>query len=216
MKTEDSRQKNVVEEAMAECRPWLPFSRRARDVLATVAAVAALFGVLWWIGYSLVSGLENRLIERMDINHRELSTQIEGMHRNLSAQIERVERNLSAQIEGVGRGMVEGIEQPHQRMDRMDRRMDRIESDIDAIKKHLYRIGAVDGSEEAPAAGAPAVAKPHRSVSSMGAVQSSNESATPPSEEGKSLRWTEAAPHIAGQDSLGDLGSSGDTLPVDR
>ena len=138
------------------------------------------------------------------------------MERNLSAQIERVERNLSAQIEGVGRGMVEGIEQPHQRMDRMDRRMDRIESDIDAIKKHLYRIGAVDGSEEAPAAGAPAVAKPHRSVSSMGAVQSSNESATPPSEEGKSLRWTEAAPHIAGQDSLGDLGSSGDTLPVDR
>lgn len=98
MRIEDSRQENVVEEAMAERRPWLPLSQRDRDVLAIVVAGAALFGVLWWIGYSLVSGLENRLIDRMDTNHRELS-----------AQIEVADRERGAQIEGLERSMVEGF-----------------------------------------------------------------------------------------------------------
>ena len=156
MKTEDPSQEEVVEEAMAERRPWLPLSQRARDALATVAAVAALFGVLWWIGYSLVSGLENRLIERMDISHRELSAQIEG-----------VDRALSARIEGLERSMVEGFKQSHQRMDRMDGRMDRIESDIDriesdldAIEEHLLRIGSAIELDRSPAGIDPADAAP--------------------------------------------------------
>lgn len=151
MKTEDSRQENVVEEATAECRPWLPLSQRDRDVLAIVVAGAALFGVLWWIGYSLVSGLENRLIDRMDTNHRELSAQIEG-----------ADRERGAQIEGLERSMVEGFKQSHQRMDRiearMDGRMDRIESDIDAIEKHLLRIGSAIELDRAPAGIDPAAA----------------------------------------------------------
>lgn len=243
MKTEYPKQESVREEVTTVRRSFWASGQPGSEFLTNAVKVATVLAASWGIAYSVVSGLENRLIDRMDISHRELSAQIEGGDRELRSRIEGVERQqgvllagqgalheLSAQIEGLERSMVEGFKQSHQRMDRMDERMDRmdermdrmdgrmerIESDIDAIEKHLYRIGAVDGSEEAPAAGAPAVAKPHRSVSSMGAVQSSNDSATPPSDEGKSLRWTDAAPHIAEQDSLGDLGSSGDTLPVDR
>ena len=219
MKTEYPKQESVREEVTTVRRSFWASGQPGSEFLTNAVKVATVLAAFWGIACSVVSGLENRLIDRIDSSHRELSAQIEG-----------VDCERSAQIEGLERSMVEGFKQSHQRMDRMDERMDRmdermdrmdgrmerIESDIDAIEKHLYRIGAVDGSEEAPAAGAPAVAKPHRSVSSMGAVQSSNESATPPSDEGKSLRWTDAAPHIAGQDSLGDLGSSGDTLPVDR
>lgn len=150
MKTEDPSQDDVVEEAMTEGRTWFPLSQRGRVVRMTVIAVVIAFGAWCWMVFSWASGLENRLIDRLDLNHRELS-----------AQIERLERSMKV-----------GFKQSHQPMDRIEGRMIRIESDIDqiesnidriethvdAIEKYLHRIGTVDGSEEVPVP--PAVAAP--------------------------------------------------------
>ena len=247
MKTEYPKQESVREEVTTVRKSFWASGQPASEFLTNAVKVATVLAACWGIAYSVVSGLENRLIDRMDISHRELSAQIEGVDRKLSAQIEGVDRErgaqieglerqqgallagqgtlreLSAQIEGLERSMAEGFNQAQQRMDRMDGRMDRmegrmdrIESDIDAIEKHLYRLGAVEGREEAPAVVAPAVAKPHRSVSSMDAVQSSHESAAAPSDERKPQVWPDAASHLNGQDSPDDLGGSVDTPPVDR
>lgn len=236
MRTEYPKQESVREEVTTVRKSFWGSGQPASEFLTNAVKVATVLAACWGIAYSVVSGLENRLIDRMDISHRELSAQIEGVDRELSARIEAVERQqgvllagqgalpeLSAQIEGLERSMAEGFKQAHQRMDsmegrmdRMDGRMDRIESDIDAIEKHLYRLGAVEGREEAPAVVAPAVAKPHRSVSSMDAVQSSHESAAAPSDERKPQVWPDAASHLNGQDSPDDLGGSVDTPPVDR
>lgn len=243
MRTEYPKQESVREEVTTVCKSFWGSGQPASEFLTNAVKVATVLAACWGIAYSVVSGLENRLIDRMDISHRELSAQIEGVDRELSARIEAVERQqgvllagqgalseLSAQIEGLERSMAEGFKQAHQRMDsmegrmdrmegrmdRMDGRMDRIESDIDAIEKHLYRLGAVEGREEAPAVVAPAVAKPHRSVSSIDAVQSSHESEPAPSDERKPQVWPDAASHLAGQDLPDDLGGSVDTPPVDR
>lgn len=111
MRAEDLSRESVLEEAVTERGTWLPLSQRGRDVLMTVVAVVIAFGVLWWIGYSLLSRLENRLIDRID----------------------RLETDLR-------RDMAEGFAQSHQRMDRMDGRMDRIEADIDQIETEIDRI----------------------------------------------------------------------------
>lgn len=261
MRTEYPKQESVREEVTTVRKSFWASGQPASEFLTNAVKVATVLAACWGIAYSVVSGLENRLIDRMDISHRELSAQIEGVDRKLSAQIEGVDRErgaqieglerqqgalltgqgtlreLSAQIEGLERSMAEGFKQAHQRMDRMDGRMDRmegrmdrmegridsmdgrmdrIESDIDAIEKHLYRLGAVEGREEAPAVVAPAVAKPHRSVSSIDAVQSSHESEPAPSDERKPQVWPDAASHLAGQDLPDDLGGSVDTPPGDR
>ena len=154
-------QGNMRREAATVGRTWWPLSQRARDALTIAVAVATVVGVLWGIGASVLSGLENRLIDRID----------------------RLER-------GMERDMAEGFKQSHQRMDRMDGRMDRIESDIDgiesdvdAIEKHLIRIGSAADSERTPAAVTPGVAKPSRQVTISGAIGSVSPPARPPSGE---------------------------------
>ena len=165
-------QGTVRGESTTVARTWWPSSQRAREALAIAVAVATVIGVLWGIGASVIARLENRLIDRMGISHRELSAQIEG-----------ADRERGAQIEGLERSMAEGFKQSHQRMDRiearMDRteerlagRMDRIESDVDAIEKHLLRIGLAIGIDQSPAVPAPAVATPDRNASSSGALGS--------------------------------------------
>ena len=94
-----------------------------------------------------------------------------------------------------------GIQQSHQRMDRIEMRMggrmdrieadvdqieadvDQIEADIDAIEKHLLRIGSAIDSEGAPATNVPAVAAPARHVSISGDVGSFDPPANPESGE---------------------------------
>ena len=165
-------QESVRREAAAVGRPWLPLSQRARDALTIAVAVATVVGVLWGTGASLLSGLENRLIDRID----------------------RLERDME-------RDMAEGFEQSHQRMDRIERRMDgrmdriesdidgiesdvdQIESDVDAIEKHLLRIGSAIESERTPAAVTPAVAAPDRDVSTAVDVGSVNPTTNPVSGE---------------------------------
>lgn len=144
MKTEDSRQENVVEEAMAECRPWLPLSQRGRDVLATVVAVAAVFGVLWWIGFSLVSRLENRLMDRID-----------ELDRNTSASFKQIQEQMDRKERTGGRSG--GTDD---RMNRIESDIDRIESDVNAIEKHLLRIGSAIELDRSPAGIDPADAAP--------------------------------------------------------
>ena len=168
MRAEEPSLENVLEEAMTECRAWLPLSQRGRDVLLIVVAAVIAFGVLWWIGFSSPSRLENRLIDRID----------------------RLETDLS-------RDMAEGFAQSHQRMDRietrMDGRMDRIESDIDqiesdidqiesdvdAIERHLIRSGPETERETAPATDATALATPDRHVISTGQFESDASSPIP-------------------------------------
>ena len=154
-------QGTVREEATTVARTWWPSGQRVREALAIAVAAATVVGVLWGIGASVIARLESRLIDRMDISHRELSAQIEGLERSTA----------------------EGFKQSHQRMDRIEARMDgrmdriesdidRIESDIDAIEKHLIRIGSAVGIEQSPAGPAPALAAPDRNASPSGALGS--------------------------------------------
>ena len=161
MRAEDLSRESVLEEAVTERGTWFPLSQRGRDVLMIVVAVVIVFGVLWWIGFSSLSRLENRLIDRID----------------------RLETDLR-------REMAEGFAQSHQRMDRiegrMDGRMDRIESDIDqiesdvdAIERHLIRNGPETEREAAPATDATALATPDRHVISTGQYESDASSPIP-------------------------------------
>ncbi len=168
MRAEDLSRESVLEEAVTERGTWFSLSQTGRDVLMIVVAVVIVFGVLWWIGFSSLSRLENRLIDRID----------------------RLETDLR-------REMAEGFAQSHQRMDRiegrMDGRMDRIESDIDqiesdvdqiksdidAIEKHLIRIGSPTEREAAPTTDATALATPDRHVISTGQYESDASSPIP-------------------------------------
>ena len=205
MKTGYTNQENVLEEAVTMRRTWWPSSQGVRDSLVIAGAVATVLGVLWGIGLSVISGLENRLIDRMDANHRELSDRIDANHRELSnridsseggrdRRIDSLESGLNGRIDSLESDMVEGFKQTHQRMDRiegrMDGRMDRIESDIDAIEsdidaieKHLIRIESAIENERAPAVLTPAVATPDPLVSATGQVRIERTPAHPPSEE---------------------------------
>ena len=175
-------------------RTWWPSSQVVRDSLVIAGAVATVVGVLWGIGFSMISGLENRLIDRMDANHRELSNWIDSVEGGLNERIDSLESGLNERIDSLESDMVEGFKQSHQRMDRIEGRMDermdriesdidRIESDIDAIEKHLYRIGSAIENEGAPAVITPAVATPDPLVNSTGEIRHESASTIPPSEE---------------------------------
>ena len=166
MKTGYTNQENVLEEALTMRRTWWPSSQVVRDSLVIAGAVATVVGVLWGIGFSMISGLENRLIDRMDANHRELSNRIDSVEGGRDGQIDSLESGLNGRIDSLESGlngridslesglngridslesdMVEGFKQSHQRMDRiegrMDERMDRIESDIDRIDSNIDAI----------------------------------------------------------------------------
>ena len=194
MKTGYTNQENVLEEASTMRRTWWPSSQRIRDSLVIAGAVATVLGVLWGIGLSVISGLENRLIDRLDANHRELSNRIDSLEGGLNRRIDSLESGLNRRIDSLESDMVEGFKQSHQRMDRIEGRMDermdriesdidRIESDIDAIEKHLYRIGSAIENEGAPAVITPAVATPDPLVNSTGEIRHESASTIPPSEE---------------------------------
>ena len=196
----------VSREATTVARTWRPLSRPVRELLVIAVAVATIVGVLWGIGASAIAGLENRLIDRMDISHRELSAQIEVLERRQGGLLagQGALPELSAQVDGLERSMAEGFKQSYQRMDRiegrmdrmdgrmdriegrMDGRMDRIESDIDqiksdidAIEKHLIRIGSPTEREATPATNVPALAAPDRQVISTGQFESDASSPIP-------------------------------------
>lgn len=150
MRAEEPSQESVREGAVTVSETWFPLSQRGRDVLKTVVAVVVAFGVFLWIVFSLLSGLENRLIDRMDLNHRELSSQLEGLERSMAEGFKQSHQRLD-RIDGC-------LDRMDGRMDRMDGRMegrldriesdiDQIESDIDAIEKHLIRIGSAPESK---------------------------------------------------------------------
>ena len=205
MKTGYTNQENVLEEASTMRRTWWPSSQRIRDSLVIAGAVATVLGVLWGIGLSVISGLENRLIDRLDANHRELSNRIDSLEGGSDGRIDSLESGLNRRIDSLESGlnrridslesdMAEGFKQSHQRMDRIEGRMDermdriesdidRIESDIDAIEKHLYRIGSAIENEGAPAVITPAVATPDPLVNSTGEIRHESASTIPPSEE---------------------------------
>ena len=166
MKTEYTNQENILKEVATVRRTWWPSSQGVRDSLVIAGAVATVVGVLWGIGFSMISGLENRLIDRIDGVESALSDRIDGVEGALSDRIDGVEGALSDRIDSVEgalsdridsveggrdgridsleRAMVEGFKQTHQRMDRIeeriDGRMDRIESDIDAIESDIDAI----------------------------------------------------------------------------
>ena len=194
MKTEYTDQENVLEEAATMRRTWWPSSQGIRDSLVIAGALATVVGVLWGIGFSMISGLENRLIDRIDGMESALSDRIDGMESGLSDRIDGVESGRDGRIDSLERAMVEGFKQTHQRMDRMEGRMegrmdriesdiDRIESDIDAIEKHLIRIGSAIENDGPPAVTTPAAARPGSLVSSTGEIRTEGTSTIPPSEE---------------------------------
>ena len=150
-------QETVRREAAAVRRPWWPLSQRARDTLTIAVAVATVVGVLWGIGASVLSGLENRLIDRIDRLERDMAEGFKQSHQRMD------------RMDG--------------RMDRIESDIDGIESDVDAIEKHLIRIGSAADSERTPAAVTPAVAKPSRQVTIAGAIGSVSPPARPPSGE---------------------------------
>lgn len=150
MRAEDLSRESVLEEAVTERGTWFPLSQRGRDILKAVLAVALAFGVWWWIVFSSLSGLEKRLIDRMDLNHRELSAQLEGLERGQGVLLagQAALPALSAQIERLERSMAEGFKQSHLRMDRIEGRLVRIESDIDQIESNIDRFESnVDANE---------------------------------------------------------------------
>ena len=183
METEHSNKESVGEEATPVFRsPW-PSSEPVSELLTNAVKVAAVLAVLLGIGFSVISGLENRLIDRMDISNRVLSAQL---NRELSAQVHGLQRS----IRGLERSVAAGFKQAHQRTDRieghMGERMDRIESDIDqieadvdAIEKHLLLIGSAIDSEAVPVTNVPAVATPGRHLSTASDIGSFNPTATP-------------------------------------
>ena len=194
MKTEYTDQENVLEEAATMRRTWWPSSQGIRDSLVIAGAVATVVGVLWGIGFSMISGLENRLIDRIDGVESALSDRIDGVESGLSDRIDGVESGRDGRIDSLERAMVEGFKQTHQRMDRMEGRMegrmdriesdiDRIESDIDAIEKHLIRIGSAIENDGPPAVTTPAAARPGSLVSSTGEIRTESTSTIPPSED---------------------------------
>ena len=158
MKTGYTNQENVLEEASTMRRTWWPSSQGIRDSLVIAGALATVVGVLWGIGFSMISGLENRLIDRID-----------GMESALSDRIDGVESGRDGRIDSLERVMVEGFKQTHQRMDRMEGRMDRIESAIE--------------NQGSPAEITPAVATPSPLASSTGEVRADSTSTIPPSEK---------------------------------
>ena len=186
MKTEYPNKESARKEATPVFRSFWPSSQPVSEFLTNAVKVATVLAAFWGIGFSVISGLENRLIDRIDLSNRE----------------------LSAQIDGLQRSMTEGFKQAHQRMDRiegrMDERMDRIEADVDqiesdidqieadidqieadvdAIEKHLLRIGSAIDSEGAPATNVPAVAAPARHLGIAGDVGSFDPPANPESGE---------------------------------
>ena len=194
MKTGYTSQENVLEEASTMRRTWWPSSQGIRDSLVIAGALATVVGVLWGIGFSMISGLENRLIDRIDGMESALSDRIDGMESALSDRIDGVESGRDGRIDSLERAMVEGFKQTHQRMDRMEGRMEgrmdriesdieRIESDIDAIEKHLIRIGSAIENQGSPAEITPAVATPSPLASSTGEVRADSTSTIPPSEK---------------------------------
>ena len=143
-------QGNMRRAAATVGRTWWPLIQRARDVIAVAVAVATVVGVLWGIGVSVISGLENRLIDRIDRLERDMAEGFKQSHQRM----DRIERRMGG------------------RMDRIESDVDQIESDVDAIEKHLLRIGSAIDSEGPPAANVPAVASPARHVISTGSVLS--------------------------------------------
>ena len=179
MKTEYPNDESVRKEATPVFRSFWPSSPPVSDFLTNAVKLATVLAALWGIGFSVISGLENRLIDRIDLSNRERSAQIDGLQQS---------------IDGLQRSMADGFQQAHQRMDRiegrMDERMDRIEADIDqieadvdAIEKHLLRIGSAIDSEAVPATKVPAVAAPDRNLSTARDVGSFDPPATPGSGE---------------------------------
>ena len=165
----------VSREATTVARTWRPLSRPVRELLVIAVAVATIVGLLWGIGVSVLSGLENRLIDRMDISHRELSAEIEVLERStaegfkLSHQrMDRIEGRMDRMDGRMDRieGRMDG------RMDRIESDIDQIKSDIDAIEKHLIRIGSPTEREATPATNVPALAVPDRQVISTGQFES--------------------------------------------
>ena len=107
--------------------------------------MATVVGELWGIGASVVSGLENRLIDRIDRLDRDMAEGFKQAHQRMD------------RMEG--------------RMDRIDADVDAIDADVDAIEKHLLRIGSAIEPNRAPAETVPALAAPNRRGSPAGAVE---------------------------------------------
>ena len=172
----------VHKEATTVARTWRPLSRPVRELLVIAVAVATIVGVLWGIGMSVISGLENRLIDRMDISHRELSAQIEVLERSTAEgfkqshlRMDRMEGRMDRMEGRMDRmeGRMDG------RMDRIESDIDQIKSDIDAIEKHLIRIGSPTDREATPATNLPALAAPDRQVISTGQFEADAPSPMP-------------------------------------
>ena len=165
----------VRKEATTVARTWWPLSRPVRELLVIAVAVATVVGVLWGIGVSVTSGLENRLIDRMDISHRELSAQIEVLERSTAEGFAQSHQRMD-RIEGRMDGRMDRMDG---RMDRIESDIDQIESDIDAIEKHLIRIGSATDREATPATNVPALAAPDRPVISTGQFEADAPSPIP-------------------------------------
>ena len=130
-------------------------------MIAVAVAVATVVGVLWGIGVSVISGLENRLIDRIDRLEGDMAEGFKQSHQRM----DQIERRMGG------------------RMDRIESDIDRIESDVDAIEKHLLRIGSAIGSDGPPATNVPAVASPARHVISTDPVLSGDPPPIPLSSE---------------------------------
>ena len=157
MKTGYTNQENVLEEALTMRRTWWPSSQVVRDSLVIAGAVATVVGVLWGIGFSMISGLENRLIDRMDANHRELSNRIDSVEGGRDGQIDSLESGLNRRIDSLESGLngrIDSLESGlNERIDSVEsglnRRIDSLESGlngrIDSLESGLN--GRIDSLE---------------------------------------------------------------------
>jgi len=154
MKTGYTNQENVLEEAVTMRRTWWPSSQGVRDSLVIAGAVATVLGVLWGIGLSVISGLENRLIDRMDANHRELSDRIDANHRELSNRIDSSEGGRDGRIDSLESGLngrIDSLESGlNGRIDSLESalngRIDSLESDmVEGFKQTHQRMDRMEG-----------------------------------------------------------------------
>ena len=193
MKTEYPNKESARKEATPVFRSFWPSSQPVSEFLTNAVKVATVLAAFWGIGFSVISGLENRLIDRIDLSNRELSAQIDGLQRSMTEgfkqahqRMDRIEGRMDERMDRIEADVDQiesDIDQIEADIDQIEADVDQIEADVDAIEKHLLRIGSAIDSEGAPATNVPAVAAPARHLGIAGDVGSFDPPANPESGE---------------------------------
>lgn len=161
----------VRREATTVARTWRLLSRPVRELLVIAVAVATIVGVLWGIGMSVISGLENRLIDRIDRLETDLRRDMAEGFAQSHQRMDRIEGRMDGRMDRIESDIDQigsDIDQIESDIDQIESDIDHLESDVDAIEKHLMRSGPETEREAVPATNDPALATPDRHVISTG------------------------------------------------